>query len=157
MRFCQIDQITQLIPGERIEAARSLTGNEDYLRDHFPRFAVMPGVLMLESLFQASALLVRATEEYQSGLVLLRAVKNVKFADFVQPDQTLNIVSQLIKRDGNQYVMKAEGRKDESLAVSGRLILECVEGEQPKIVSQHANLYMRQLTEQLQQAAMACQ
>jgi 3-hydroxymyristoyl/3-hydroxydecanoyl-(acyl carrier protein) dehydratase len=85
MRFCQLNRITLLEPGVRIEATRTLRASEDYLRDHFPRFAVMPGVLMLEALFQASALLVRATEGYKSGLVLLQEAKNVKFADFVQP------------------------------------------------------------------------
>lgn len=158
MRFRQIDQITQLVPGEFIEGTKFLSGEEDYLRDHFPRFAVMPGVLMLESLYQASALLVRATEGYQSGLVLLRAAKNVKFADFVQPGQTLAIRSELVKQDGNQFVMKATGRKDDALAVSGRLILECVAETEPgaEIVAKHAALHMRQLTEQLQDAAMAC-
>lgn len=157
MRFCQIDQITLLEPGKRIEARRSVQGNEDYLRDHFPRFAVMPGVLMLEALFQASALLVRASEDDRPGLVLLRTVKNVKFADFVQPGETLNIKSELFKRDENRFIMKAEGRKGDSLAVSGRLVLECVDEDVPEIVNQHASMYMRQLTEQLQQAAMACQ
>lgn len=50
---------------------------------------------MLEALFQAAAILVRATEEYRSGLVLLREAKNVKFADFLQPGQTLKISDRL--------------------------------------------------------------
>ncbi len=156
MRFLQIDQITLLEPGKRIEAIKKLSGDEDYLKDHFPRFAVMPGVLMLESLYQASALLVRASDEYQTGLVLLRTAKNVKFADFVQPGQTLSITSEIVKREENRFVMKASGRKEDSLAVSGRLVVECVQTDAASAVDQHASLYMRQLTEQLQQAAMAC-
>ena len=57
MRFCQIDRVTLLEPGVKIEALRTLRVGEDYLRDHFPRFEVMPGVLMLEALAQAAALL----------------------------------------------------------------------------------------------------
>ncbi len=154
MRFCQIDEISLLEPGSRIVALRRLSGNEDYLRDHFPRFAVMPGVLMLESLYQASALLVRATENYQSGLVLLRAAKNVKFADFVQPGQQLDITAEIVKVDGNQYTLKVAGHKQEKLAVSGRLVVECVPAQEPAIDG-YACQFMRQLTKQLQNAAMA--
>jgi 3-hydroxyacyl-[acyl-carrier-protein] dehydratase len=75
MRFRQIHQISFLEPGIKIEATCHLSGQEDYLRDHFPRFAVMPGVMMLESLFQASALLVRATDGYNMGMVLLPGSK----------------------------------------------------------------------------------
>lgn len=155
MRFLQLNQITLLEPGKRIEARHSLTGEEDYLRDHFPRFEVMPGVLMLEALYQASALLVRATENHESGLVLLRAAKNVKFADFVQPGQTFHITANIIKHTDNQYQLKAEGRKEDSLAVSGRLTVETADHSEPDIVVKHTNRYMRQLTEQLQQAAIA--
>ena len=156
MHFCQIDQITLLEPGQRIEATKSVKGTEEYLLDHFPRFPVMPGVLMLEALYQASALLVRATENHTAGLVILRSARNVKFADFVQPGQTLSIVAEIVKREAGNYTLKASGTKGDSLAVSGRLVVECVADDQPEIVARHAALYMKQLTDQLQQASMAC-
>ena len=155
MRFCQIDTVTLLEPGVRIEATRRVKHGEDYLRDHFPRFAVMPGVLMLEALYQTSALLVRATEEYRSGLVFLQAAKNIKFADFVQPGQELLISSEIMKHDGNRYTLKAMGRKEDTLTVAGRLVIECVPEEGPETVANYASRYMRQLTKQLQQAAVA--
>lgn len=160
MRFCQLEKISELIPGKSISASRYLTGDEDYLIDHFPRFAVMPGVLMLECLFQASALLVRETEGHESGLVFLRAAKNVKFGDFVQPKQTLNVNAEIVKSENSRYTIKAAGTKRnpesglDSIAVSGRLILDCADGGQPEIVNQHACLYMRQLTDQLKLAAI---
>ena len=155
MRFCQIDQITQLVPGKLIQAQSRVTGKEDYLRDHFPRFAVMPGVLMLEALFQASAFLVRASDGYRSGLVLLRTAKNVKFADFVQPGETLHITAEILRQDTNQYLLKASGFKGEKTAVSGRLVVECVTGSEDSLADRHASQFMRQKTEQLCQASMA--
>ncbi len=154
MRFRQIDHISLLEPGKKIEAQKRLTGDEDYLRDHFPRFAVMPGVLMLEALYQAATFLVRATDDHRPGLVLLRAAKNVKFADFVQPGQTLDITAEIVKRDGNQFVIKASGSKGDRVAVSGRLIVESCEPAEPTTVDLHASRFMRQMVEQLQQAAM---
>ncbi len=155
MRFRQLDQITLLEPGKRITAVKSVIGNEDYLSDHFPRFAVMPGVLMLEALYQASALLVRATEDHEAGLVLLRSVRNVKFADFVQPGERLEIEAEIAKQDAGKYTLKATGKKNGQVAVGGKLIVERVDQVEPEIVSKHAALYMKQLTQQLQQASMA--
>lgn len=155
MRFRQLDQITLLEPGKRIEGNKSLDGKEDYLRDHFPRFAVMPGVMMLESLYQAAAMLVRSTDDFKAGLVLLRQAKNVKFADFVQPGQTLQIDAEIVKRDGGRFTIKARGHKDGKLAVAGRLVVESVVSETPTPIEQFAANYMRQLAGQLQGAAMA--
>lgn len=154
MRFCQLDRITLLEPGRRIEATKRLTGDEDYLRDHFPRFAVMPGVLMLEAMCQASILLARATENYESGLILVRSVKNVKFADFVRPGETLEIESEIFKQDGSQFTMKAAGRKGDSLAVAGRIVLESDQRDAPS-VNQYAAAYTRELTHKLCEAGNA--
>ena len=59
--FAQIDKITEIVSGDRISAVKFLSGDEDYLQDHFPHFPVMPGVLMLEAMLQASSWLVRYT------------------------------------------------------------------------------------------------
>ncbi|MCR9293062.1 MAG: beta-hydroxyacyl-ACP dehydratase [bacterium] len=158
MQFSQIDRVTLLEPGVRIEATKTVQGTEDYLKDHFPRFPVMPGVLMLEALYQASALLVRATEEHRVGLVVLRTAKNVKFADFVQPGETLNIVAEILKKDGSSYTLKAQGTKGDSIAVAGRLVVDCVEDDgQPEIVAKHAARYMKQLTAELTQTSALCE
>ncbi len=155
MRFRQIDQILSLEPGQRIEAICNLTGQEDYLRDHFPRFAVMPGVLMLEALFQASALLVRATDGYNMGLVMLQEAKNVKFSDFVQPGQSLHVVSEIIKHGDETTLLKATGTKKDSVAVTGRLVLKrtFIDGGSSLIDSdRYASHCMRELTQKLLQA-----
>ena len=154
MRFCQIDRITTLEPGVRIEATRKLRADEDYLRDHFPRFEVMPGVLMLEALTQAAIFLARATEGYKSGLVYLQSAKNVKFADFVQPGQTLLISVEIIKRTESTTLVKATGSKEDSVAVTGRLLLkhEMLSGTtKPSTTDVYANVFMKQLTDRLRE------
>jgi 3-hydroxyacyl-[acyl-carrier-protein] dehydratase len=158
MRFNQIDQITALEPGRKIEAVCTLTGQEDYLRDHFPRFPVMPGVMMLEALYQASALLVRATDEYRSGLVLLQEAKNVKFSDFVQPGQSLIVTAEIIKHTEQTTTLKATGKKKDSLAVTARLIIrrEPIEGGSGlSHADRFASNFMRDLTQRLMQLPVA--
>lgn len=124
MRFCLIDRILDLQPGLRVTATKTLRSEEDYLRDHFPHFPVMPGVLMLEALFQASMWLVRKSEDFAHAVVLLKEARNVKYADFVEPGQTLQITAEILKQDARTVTLKAEGRIGERVAVSGRLILE---------------------------------
>ncbi len=155
MRFRQIDAITALEPGKRIEAKKLLTGKEDYLKDHFPRFAVMPGVLMLESLYQAANLLVRSAEDFKAGLVIMKGAKNVKFADFVQPGQVLEIEAEIFKRDGDLFTVKATGKKGDELTVSGRIIIQATVSQNPSLDEQFAAQYMRQLTHRLQTASIS--
>ena len=82
MKYRQLDQITSIQPGKMLTARRTLRDDEEYLLDHFPRFAVMPGVMMLEALHQAAIWLVRTGDDFRTPLVLLREVRSVKFGDF---------------------------------------------------------------------------
>jgi 3-hydroxyacyl-[acyl-carrier-protein] dehydratase len=124
MRFRQLDRITKLQPGKRIEATKSLSSEEGYLKDHFPRFPVMPGVLMLEAMFQASNWLVRATDEFTKSVVVLKEVKNVKYRGLVHPGQTLTVTADIAKQDGERTTLVAKGTVNGERAVSGRFVLE---------------------------------
>lgn len=91
MKFVLIDRITELVPGKRISAAKALSLAEEYLADHFPTFPVMPGVLILQTLVEASSWLVRETEGYAHSMLLLAEAKNVTYKSFVSPGQTLEV------------------------------------------------------------------
>ena len=124
MRLTLIDQILELDPGRSIKATKSLTMNESYLEDHFPRFPVMPGVLMLESMYQTAAWLVRASDDFQHSMVLLAEARNVKYSDFVKPGQTLLVTAEFAKHDDRYYTLKCQGEIGSNIAVRGRLVLE---------------------------------
>jgi 3-hydroxyacyl-[acyl-carrier-protein] dehydratase len=124
MRFSLIDRITQLEPGSRVTALKNLSLAEEYLADHFPRAPVMPGVLMLEALTQACAWLVRAGEDFAHSVVVLKEVRSVKYANFVEPGKVLEISAEQLGRDARQVKFKAHGLVDGSAAVSARLVLE---------------------------------
>lgn len=123
MRFCQLDRIIE-ITEDRIVAVRCLTLSEDYLQDHFPRFPVMPGVLMVEALFQASMFLVRHRENFENSMVVLREAKNIKFGDFVEPGHQLLINSTIKKFDTDFVTVQVKATTRSSTAVGGRMVLE---------------------------------
>ncbi len=124
MRFKQLDEILELQVGQRIVARRTLRPEEDYLRDHFPHFPVMPGVMMLEGLYQAAMWLVRTSDDFAYPLVFLREAKGVKFADFLTPGDTLIIEAEWMKAEGSLVTLKAQGRKQDKVSVSARLVIE---------------------------------
>ncbi|MDZ4819606.1 MAG: 3-hydroxyacyl-ACP dehydratase FabZ family protein [Planctomycetota bacterium] len=123
MRFTLLDRITQLEPGVRIEAVKNLSLAEEYLADHFPLFPVMPGVLMLEAMTQAGAWLIRAGEDFAHSMVVLSEAKNVKYADFVKPGQTLTVSAEILSQDEHETRLKAQGFIAGVPTVSARLVL----------------------------------
>ncbi len=127
MRCRLIDKITHLEPAHAVQAVKHLRASEGYLADHFPRFPIMPGVLMLEAMYQAAYWLVRKTDEFAHSLVLLKEARNVKFTGFLKPEQKLVIHAQVKKQQGQQTTLMARGEVDGNPIVSGRLILETSE------------------------------
>jgi 3-hydroxyacyl-[acyl-carrier-protein] dehydratase len=124
MRFKQLDAIIELSPGQRIVATRTLRAEEDYLRDHFPNFPVMPGVMMLEACYQAAFWMVHTGDDFRSPLVLLKEARSVKFADFLSPGETLEVSAEKLKDDGTQVTAKVQASKNGRTSVAARLILE---------------------------------
>lgn len=124
MRFRHIDTITKLEPGKHIETTRHLTSAERYLEDHFPRFPIMPGVLMLETMYQAAYWLVRKSEDFAHSVVVLKEARNVKFSGFVKPDQDLVVTADIKKQNGTVTTLMCRGTVDGETVVSGRLIVE---------------------------------
>jgi 3-hydroxyacyl-[acyl-carrier-protein] dehydratase len=123
MRFSLLDRIVELEPGVRIKAVRAVTSGEEYLQDHFPLFPVLPGVLMVEAMTQASAWLVRSGEDFAHSVVVLKEARNVKYADFVEPGQVLTVTAEVIDSDERDTRLKAQGMVNGRVNVSARLTL----------------------------------
>jgi 3-hydroxyacyl-[acyl-carrier-protein] dehydratase len=124
MRFTFVDRILELQPGVRITTVKCLSMGEEYLADHFPRFPVMPGVLMLEAMIEAGAWLVRASEDFSHSIVTLAKARNVRYSDFVQPGRTLMVTAEIVDLGHREAQLKTQGTVDGKEAVAGRLVLE---------------------------------
>jgi 3-hydroxyacyl-[acyl-carrier-protein] dehydratase len=123
MRFNLVDRIVEVQPGRTLRAVKNLTRGEEYLADHFPEFPVMPGVLMLQALAEASAWLLRLTDDYRHSVIVLREAKNVKYGTFVEPGSQLLITVELVEQDEHTAVFKGKGEVEGVTAVSAKLTM----------------------------------
>ena len=124
MRFNLVDRITEWQPGKSLKGVKYLTLAEEYLADHFPTFPVMPGVLMLEAVVEASAWLWRISSGFQHSVIVLREAKNVKYGTFMQPGYAMEIAVELIKQDGALTTFRGKGNiQGGALTVSAQVTL----------------------------------
>lgn len=84
MRFILIDRIVSLTPGQNIVAARHVRPDEDYFRDHFPGFPVVPGVLLTEMMAQTAGKCLDA-EQRPRGKAMLARIMSASFRQWVRP------------------------------------------------------------------------
>jgi 3-hydroxyacyl-[acyl-carrier-protein] dehydratase len=90
-----IDRIVELEPSRRIVAERTVRPDEEYFRDHFVGFPVLPGVLVLEGLVEAAAWLVRASEDFARSQVYMTACAQAKYSRLVRPGAVLRFEAEL--------------------------------------------------------------
>lgn len=123
MRFNLIDKIVEVQAGVSLKAIKNLTLGEEYLADHFPTFPVMPGVLMLQTLVEAGAWLLRISEDYAHSVIVLREAKNIKYGNFMEPGKQMMITVELIEKTVDQAIFKGKGEMEGQSTVSARITL----------------------------------
>ena len=99
--FLLVDRVLECIPGESLTAIKNISVNEPQFTGHFPDVAIMPGVLIIEALAQATGLLgfrTMSEEPRADVLYLLVGVDNVRFKRQVVPGDQLMLKVKLVRR-----------------------------------------------------------
>ena len=86
MRFVLVDRIVSLVPGESIVAARRIPHDEEYFRDHFPGFPVVPGVLLTEMMAQTAGKCLDG-QRLPRGKAMLAKILSASFRQWVRPGE----------------------------------------------------------------------
>ena len=110
MRFRLVDRILDFEANKKIRIVKNLTLAEEYLADHFPSFPVMPGVLMLETLVEAGAWLLRLSDDFAHSVVVLREARNVKYGTFMQPGKSLVVTVDVAEITSDRSDVQGQGR-----------------------------------------------
>jgi len=128
--FLLVDRVTQLEPEKTITAIKNVTINEPFFNGHFPGQPIMPGVLIIEAMAQATGLLGFKTmdDEPQDNLLyILAGVDKVKFKQQVVPGDQLELHAEIVRHKGTLWVFKTEARVAKKLVASAEI--KCVTTE----------------------------
>jgi len=95
--FLLIDRVLNLESGKKITAVKNVTMNEPFFVGHFPNEPVMPGVLIVEAMAQAGAVILLSLEQFKGKIAYFGAINNAKFRGVVTPGDTLKIEVEITK------------------------------------------------------------
>ena len=112
--FLLVDRVLSMEPMKKLVAVKCVTVNEPFFAGHFPGHPVMPGVLLLEALAQASALLAKGSmiEEPGDKVTYLMAIDNARFRRPVVPGDRIELHVEVVKRKGDIWKQKGKALVD---------------------------------------------
>lgn len=129
--FLLIDRVTEYVAGEYLVGYKNVSFNEPFFNGHFPEKPIMPGVLVIEALAQATGLLAfrSAGEERRKDNVLyyLVGVDKTRFKRPVEPGDRLMLHVRVKNCRRGIWVFEAEAKVDGKVAASAELM--CTERE----------------------------
>lgn len=121
-----VDRVLSIDPGKSIRAIKNVTANEHYFVGHFPHRPVMPGVMMLEALAQAAALLafnvMQATSLDERTVVYFAGIDSARFKRPVEPGDQLVLDATLDRMKAGIFKFSTRATVDEELAVEASMM-----------------------------------
>ncbi len=126
--FLLVDRVVQLTPGpdptrrlgRKAVCIKNVTATEPHFTGHFPHWKVMPGVLQIEALAQASAL-AAVLETDRNFDVVIAAISEARFRKPVVPGDTLELHAEIIKEKGVVFVAQTTAYVDGEKVVEANL------------------------------------
>ena len=121
--FLLVDRVLDSEPGKRLRAMKNVTINEPFFQGHFPSKPVMPGVLLIEAMAQATGLLAMESAEVpKEAIYYLVGVDKARFKRPVVPGDQLIFDVEVLKHKREIWVFAAEARVDEKLVASAEIM-----------------------------------
>jgi len=122
--FLLIDKVVELVKSKSIIALKNVTINENFFTGHFPSSPTMPGVLIIEAMAQAAAILVARSLDNPSkdAIPYLVGIDKARFRRVVVPGDTLTISLSITKKKGSIWVVGGNAKVDKEVAADATLM-----------------------------------
>ncbi len=123
--FLLIDRVTEFNPGQSLVGYKNVTYNEPFFQGHFPERPIMPGVLILEAMAQATGLLAFKTVEYgarRESLYFLVGLDNARFKRPVEPGDRLVLRADLLRSKRGIWVFDCSATVDGQTAATAQIM-----------------------------------
>ena len=127
--FLMIDKVIDIVRGVRATGVKSITINEPHFQGHFPRWPVMPGVLIIEAMAQTAAVMVvDAIGDIAAGkLVYFTSIDGARFRRPVVPGSTLYLHIERVHSRGTVWKFQGKALVEDKLmaeATYGAMIMD---------------------------------
>lgn len=120
--FLLIDQVEEIVEGERAVGYKNVTMNEPFFQGHFPDYPVMPGVLITEALAQMGAVAMLKKEENQGKLAFFTGIDKCRFKRQVKPGDRLKLEVEIVRLKGPIGKGKATASVDGEVACEAEIM-----------------------------------
>lgn len=123
--FLLVDRVVECEPGVRLVGIKNVSFNEPFFQGHFPKQPIMPGVLIVEALAQATALLTaKSDEKFAQGnaTFFLAGIDNARFKRQVVPGDQLTLIADCLKNKRNIWTFDCRAEVDGDLAASAQIM-----------------------------------
>ena len=126
--FLLVDRVVEIVPRQSIVAIKNVSINEPFFQGHFPGAPVMPGVLILEALAQAGAvLLLSDIPDRASKLVYFTGIDEARFRRPVVPGDQLRLTMEVLKLRSRTCKMRGVAEVDGETAAEAEILSALVE------------------------------
>ncbi len=120
--FLLVDKVIELKEGTYVKAIKNVTVSEPFFQGHFPKYHIMPGVLIVEAMAQAGAIAILQKEENKDKLAFFAGIDKCRFKREVKPGDTLEMQVEIIKIKGPIGKASATATVDNELACKAEII-----------------------------------
>jgi len=123
--FLLIDRVVDYEPGKTLVAIKNVTHNEPHFPGHFPNRPIMPGVLILEALAQATGILAFKTADHipdENSLYYFVGIDNARFKQPVEPGDQLRLEVEFVKQMRGIWKFKGQALVDGKVVCSADLM-----------------------------------
>ena len=120
--FRFVDEIEDLTPGGDITARYRVTGEEAFLTGHFPGNPVFPGVIQIEALAQAGAIVLLCLDQYKGKLPLFGGMEKIRFRRLVRPGDELRLFMSIEKLSARGGWATGRATVDGDVTCEGRFL-----------------------------------